>query len=147
MGLEKGIGNVKGGSANGNAGMRFRGNYPERGGELSRPLPRATTQTEGDGDQWADGMEGKRQAGQPVGYSDKFAMRRAFCARETGLAGLARVTESWLEGSRKGRDGGSTQWKHVSGFFPHNGKVFREIFHTMEACFGQGGAAGPRREK
>lgn len=38
-----------------------------------------------------------------------------------------------------GREGGgkvSTQWKKVSGVFPHNGNVFPELFHTMEAGFG-----------
>ena len=30
----------------------------------------------------------------------------------------------------------STQWKKVSGVFPHNGNMFPKFFHTMEACFG-----------
>ena len=32
----------------------------------------------------------------------------------------------------------STQWKHVSGTFPHNGSMFRALFHTMETCFAAG---------
>jgi hypothetical protein len=33
--------------------------------------------------------------------------------------------------------GFSTQWKHVSENFPHNGSMFRHVFHTMETCFAQ----------
>jgi len=40
-------------------------------------------------------------------------------------------------GLPEGRKKVSTQWKHVSGGFPHNGKVFRRFFHTMEEGFGQ----------
>jgi hypothetical protein len=29
----------------------------------------------------------------------------------------------------------STQWKRVLGTFPHNGNMFPEFFHTMEAGF------------
>ena len=31
--------------------------------------------------------------------------------------------------------GFSIQWKHVSENFPHNGSMFRALFHTMETCF------------
>ena len=31
--------------------------------------------------------------------------------------------------------GFSTQWKGVSRNFPHNGSMFRALFHTMETCF------------
>jgi hypothetical protein len=34
--------------------------------------------------------------------------------------------------------GGSTQWKRVLGGFPHNGTMFPEFFHTMEAGFEAG---------
>ena len=34
--------------------------------------------------------------------------------------------------------GFSTQWKGVSENFPHNGSMFRALFHTMETCFGAG---------
>ncbi|MBP5787367.1 MAG: hypothetical protein J6Y19_06095, partial [Kiritimatiellae bacterium] len=48
----------------------------------------------------------------------------------------------------------STQWKHVSRIFPHNGSMFRHVFHTMESSFAAGfhgvekilrGAGSPQR--
>ena len=37
-----------------------------------------------------------------------------------------------------GFPGFSTQWKHVSRIFPHNGSMFRALFQTMETCFAAG---------
>ena len=55
-----------------------------------------------------------------------FARGRGAARRPPGQTGTA----------EKGAEKVSTQWKAVSGGFPHNGSMFREIFHTMEACFG-----------
>jgi hypothetical protein len=44
-------------------------------------------------------------------------------------------THDMREGGR-GAEKVSTQWKKVFGGFPHNGNMFRKIFHTMEAGFG-----------
>ena len=35
----------------------------------------------------------------------------------------------------RGFRGFSTQWKRVLQNFPHNGSMFRHVFHTMETCF------------
>ena len=53
-----------------------------------------------------------------------------------GGRGAARRPPGQTPTAEKGAKMVSTQWKQVSGVFPHNGKVFREFFHTMEACFG-----------
>ena len=54
--------------------------------------------------------------------------------REKGEKGLDSIeTHGMREGGRGG--GVSTQWKRVSRNFPHNGSMFRALFHTMETCF------------
>jgi hypothetical protein len=78
-------------------------------------------------------------------YHNKAICRSRF---ETGtrFAGSVLFPGAWRLCRRQAKRGGkrgergakkfSTQWKAVSGVFPHNGNMFRKIFHTMEAGFG-----------
>ena len=56
--------------------------------------------------------------------------RRTKGGKERGGHGKGSVAERGTDGKRKRRrEGGEKS-------FPHNGNMFRKIFHTMEACFG-----------